>query len=182
MSEAPARAAGRTLPIGHVPDAAWGPIAVGGELLAVGLVGLAAGQPWLFPSLGPTAFLHAERPDHASSRAYNTIVGHLVELGAGVAAVLGLGAAGAPSVLGSKELVGIRVAAAVIAAALTMLGLAVLRASHPPAAATTLLVALAGFEPTWHTAGIVIAGVVLSAGIGEGVRFLRRRVVPRPPD
>ncbi len=182
MSEAPARAAGRLLPIGHVPDAAWGPIAVGAELLAVGLVGLAAGQPWLFPSLGPTAFLHAERPDHVSSRAYNTVVGHLVGLDAGVAAVLGLGATGAPSVLGSKELVGIRVAAAVIAAALAMLGLSVLKASHPPASATTLRVALGGFEPTWRTVGIVVAGVVLAATIGESVRFLRRRVVPQPPN
>jgi len=38
--------------IAVVPDMVWGP-------LAVGLIGLAAGQPWLFPSLGPTAYLLA---------------------------------------------------------------------------------------------------------------------------
>lgn len=168
--------------IARVPEAIWGPMAVGAELLAVGLFGLAAGQPWLFPSLGPTAFLHAERPEHASARPYNTIAGHLTGLAAGVAAVLTLGAAGAPAVLSTKELVPIRVAAAVLAAAMTMLGLAVLRASHPPAAATTLLVALGGFEPSWPTAGTILAGVVITAGLGEAVRFLRTRIFPRPSD
>jgi hypothetical protein len=42
-----------------------------------------------------------------------------------------------------------------------------LHASHPPAAATTLLVALGGFKPTVHDALIVIIGVLIVATIGE---------------
>src|SRR3954447_11712584 len=113
--------------IAVVPDLIWGPLTVGGLLLAVGLLGLAAGQPWLFPSLGPTAFLQAEKPGQASSRFYNTVVGHLVGLGAGMAAVSLLGASSAPGVLSSHELVPVRVWAAALSGALTMLGLSLLK-------------------------------------------------------
>ncbi len=34
-----------------------------------------------------------------------------------------------------------------------------LRAKHPPAASTTLLVALGSFHPTWHDAWVILAGV-----------------------
>jgi hypothetical protein len=69
----------------------------------------------------------------------------------------------------------------VLSAVLTMLGLSLLKATHPPAAATMLLVALGGFEPTWRSAGIVTAGVLLLAVLGEGVRYLRRDVFRPPP-
>lgn len=163
-----------------LPDVVWGPLAVGTMLGAVGLIGLAAGRPWLLPSLGPTAFLQAEKPAQPSSRFYNTVVGHLVGLAAGVAAVLLLGADAAPGVLAAKELVPVRVGAAVVAAVLTMLGLALLKAPHPPAAATMLLVALGGIAPTWRDAANLAAGVVATAVLGEGVRYLRREVVTAP--
>ena len=47
----------RWLPLRTVPDPIWGPLAVGSMMLGVGSIALAAGRPWLFPSLGPTAFL-----------------------------------------------------------------------------------------------------------------------------
>jgi CBS-domain-containing membrane protein len=53
-------------------------------------------------------------------------------------------------VLASKELTPIRVGAAVLAASLGLLGLLLLKASHPPAAATLLLVALGGIPSTWE--------------------------------
>ncbi|MBX6314041.1 MAG: HPP family protein [Isosphaeraceae bacterium] len=169
-------------PLARMPDLIWAPLAVGSLLLAVGLIGLAAGQPWLFPSLGPSAFLQAEKPGEKSARLYNTVVGHLVGLAAGVAAVLLLGASDAPGVLASKELVPVRVWSATLSAVLTMLGLGLLKASHPPAAATMLLVALGGFSPTWRSAGTIVAGVLILAILGEGVRYLRRNVLPPPPE
>jgi len=177
----PARSSGEHGRRVAVPEWIWAPLSVGGLLLAVGLIGLGAGQPWLFPSLGPTAFLQAEEPEKAASRFYNTVVGHLVGLVAGVVAVLLLTDAGTPSVLGDKILVPARVWAAVLSGVLTMLGLSFLKASHPPAAATMLLVALGGIEPTWWGAGMVLAGVLIVAVLGEGVRFLRRQVFPKPP-
>jgi hypothetical protein len=37
--------------IGRIPDAIWGSVVAGILILIVGLIGLAFGQPWLFPSL-----------------------------------------------------------------------------------------------------------------------------------
>ena len=61
-----------------------------------------------------------------------------------------------------------------------MSGLSLLKASHPPAAATMLLVALGGFKPTWHTAATIVVGVLILATLGEGVRYLRPVVVAPP--
>lgn len=49
-------------PIG-VPDIVWAPLAAALLMLIVGLIGLIAHQPWLFPSLGPTAFLQTGSVD-----------------------------------------------------------------------------------------------------------------------
>lgn len=163
-----------------MPDAIWSPLAVGGLLLATGLIGLLAGQPWLFPSLGPTALIQAEEPGKPASRFYNTVVGHLVGLGAGFLAAWLFVDAGTPSVLADKELVAARVWAAALSGALTMLGLTLLKAQHPPAAATMLLVALGGIAPNWRGAGMVVAGVLIVASLGEGVRYLRREVFIAP--
>jgi hypothetical protein len=156
-----------------VPDKVWAPLGAGGLILIVGLIGLLAGQPWLFPSLGPTAFLQVETPEQRTARFYNVVVGHLLGLGAGLLAVTLLGAGDAPAVLLTKELIPVRVWAAVLAVVLNMLGGLLLRASHPPAAATTLLVALGGFKPTVHDTLTVIIGVLIVAIIGEGLRRVR---------
>lgn len=128
--------------LSKLPARVWTPIAASFLILVVGLVGLAARQPWLFPSLGSTAFLLVENPQLPSARFYNLIVGHLVGLGAGFLAVTLLGAGDAPAVLSTNELTPIRVWASVLAVVLNMLGVLLLKASHPPSAATTLLVAL----------------------------------------
>lgn len=157
----------------RVPDIAWAPIVAALLMLIVGLIGLLAHQPWLFPSLGPTAFLQAEQPEQPSARFYNTVMGHLHGLVAGIIAVLLLGASAAPPVLSTGELTPVRVWAAVLAVALNMLSGFVLKASHPPAAATTLLVALGGFKPTWQDAVTVMIGVLIVAIVGEALRRFR---------
>jgi hypothetical protein len=165
-----------------VPDLVWAPIAVSFLLLAVGLIALAFGQPWMFPSLGPSAFLQAEDPARKTARFYNVVVGHLVGLASGIAAVLLLGASDTPGVLASGILTPIRLSAAALSAVLTMIGLSLLRAAHPPAAATMLLVALGGFPPTGKTASTILAGVLLLAILGEGVRYLRLHVLLPGPE
>lgn len=156
-----------------VPDAVWAPLAAGLLMLAVGMVGLLAHEPWIFPSLGPTAFLQAETPESKSARFYNTVVGHLLGLGAGLAAVFLLGADQAPAVLSSHDLTGTRLWAAVLAVALTLFLGYLLRASHPPAAATTLLVALGSLKPDWETVQTVIVGVLILAFLGDLLRRVR---------
>jgi hypothetical protein len=159
--------------IASIPDPIWAPITGGLLLAVVGLLGVLAGQPWLVPSLGPTAVLIAATPGHPTSRAWNTVVGHAGGLVAGFVAVAVLGAAGAPTVLADHQLVGVRVAAAALAVGLTMAIGFLLRAGHPPAAATTMLVALGAISAP-QDAAIVFAGVVLTATLGEGLRHFRR--------
>lgn len=156
------------------PETVWGPLALGSLLGIVGLAGLATGQPWLFPSLGPTAYLIAEQPEQSSARVWNTVVGHLVGLATGILAVTLLGVGTAPSPMSTGRLAPVRVGASVVAALATLPILNLLRASHPPAAATMLLITLGGLPPTSHTALTVLAGSATLAIMGAGFRNLKR--------
>jgi CBS-domain-containing membrane protein len=168
--------------IAAIPDVIWGPVVAALLLLAVGVLGLVAGSPWLVPSLGPTAVLIAVMPLHPTARAWNTAAGHAGGLIAGFAAVALVGAATAPTVMGDHVLVPVRVLAAAIAIALTMLLGSLMRASHPPAAATTLLVALGGIA-TADQAEALLAGVLAITILGEGARTVRfRRRAPAERD
>ena len=160
-----------------VPDDLWAPITGALLIFLVGVLGLAAHRPWLFASLGPTAYLHAENPEHRASRFYNTVVGHLVALGSGFFSLWLLHAWNAPDVMATGQMTMVRVAASTIAIGLTVLLVLALRASHQPAGATTLLVALGTFQ-TLRDAMVVIVGVLLIAAIGEPIRRLR---IGKPP-
>jgi CBS-domain-containing membrane protein len=142
-------------------------------MLIVGLFGLLAHQPWLFPSLGPTAFLQAEQPNVPFAKFYHTVMGHFIGLCTGLLAVFVLQANSAPGVLLTGKITAVRVAAAVLAVTLNMLIGILLKASHPPAAATTLLVSLGGFKPILHDAVTIMIGVIIVATIGEGFRRWR---------
>lgn len=136
----------------------------------IGLLGMWAGVPWLVPSLGPTLALQAASPELEASKPRSVLLGHAVGIAAGFLAVWATGAAGAPAVAASGELVGARVAAAVLAIGLSMAGQALLRAEHPPAQATTLLIALGAMAPELRTVVTLTGGVVLAALLGEAVR------------
>lgn len=153
---------------GQVWSSAW----AAALILIVGALAYAAGEPWLFPSLGPTAYLIAAYPALASSRPYNCLVGHLIGTGSGFAAVAILGAWSSPSVpLHDVSLR--RLGAAAVAIGLTVLISHLLRAGHPPAAATTLLVALGTFHSLWG-AGLIAIGVILLVVLAEGAKRLRQ--------
>jgi HPP family len=162
----------RPAAIASIPDVAWGPLVAAGLILLVGLLGVAVGKPWLLPSLGPTAALFALSPAHPTARGWNTIAGHLIGILAGFAGIALAGAAAAPSVLKEGELTWPRVAAATIAVALTVILSTLARANHPPAAATTLLVALGGVD-TADKAVNLMAGVLAIALVGEVLRRVR---------
>jgi hypothetical protein len=164
--------------IAAVPDAIWGPLVAATLILVVGALGVVADSPWLVPSLGPSAVLIALTPIHPTARPWNTIVGHVGGLLAGALALTVMGAWATPTVMGDHVLVASRVFAAAIAILLTLVVGSLARASHPPAAATTLLVALGGIA-TLDQAVALLAGVVSLALIGELARHVRtKRAAP----
>jgi HPP family len=162
-----------------LPMAVWVPIAGGIGLGVAGLIGLLTHRLILFASLGPTSVMIVQQPLLASTKPYNSIVGHMIGLGAGFFAVWILGIAAQPSVFALHLLSGARVCAALLAIAIAT-GLEILlEAQHPPAASTTLLAALGSFRLDWTYAWEVLVGVVVVTATGELLR--RLHPAPSPP-
>lgn len=112
--------------------------------ITIGLMGLVSHltrQPYLFPSLGPTALILFVTPMAAVAAPRNVIYGHAIGAASGYAALLVTGLQYAPPTF----IAGVTTAR-IVAAALTLAatgGLSVwLKCQHPPAGATTLIVAL----------------------------------------
>lgn len=96
--------------------------------------------PWVFPSLGPTAFLAFAAPDSPANHPRRVLLGHAIAVVCGAAAAFVCGVDASPAVLDRVDLAH---AGAVILALAATGGLTVLLdAEHPPAGATTLIVAL----------------------------------------
>jgi len=164
--------------VSNVPDWLWGPVAGAVTLAVAAASSLLTGTPLLFPSLGPTAALVATQPAAPSSRLWNILVGHLGGILAGFVALAVLGALQAPTLFRDQVLDPGRAWASVLALALTILAGILLRASHPPAAATTLLVTLGGIQRTDQVVALAM-GVVLVGLVGELLRRLRiERLAP----
>jgi HPP family protein len=149
----------------------------GTVLAAIGALGWLAGIPWLLPSLGPTLAIQTSTPLHASARMRNVAFGHGIGLAAGLLAVFLTGAAHAPAVMDMvKDTLSLeRVAASVIAVALSLAVQHRFKLTHPPAEATTLIVALGGVEPTPAGALTVVAAIALVTVLGEAARRLSAR-------
>ena len=133
-----------------------------GSLLAIGLSGTWAyliKQPLVFPSLGATAFLIFETPMAEVASPRNTIIGHSVGVAAGATSLAIFGLLNAPSVYVAGITID-RVFAIALAVALTGGVLRVLRAAHPPAGATTIIVA-SGLLAKPHQMVDIIIGVML---------------------
>jgi CBS domain-containing membrane protein len=136
-------------------------------LLALAISGLAAyltNQAFLFPSLGPTAFLFFETPLAESASPRNAMIGHAVAISAGVFSLAAFRLLHAPNVLQ----VGVgpaRIGAAALSVALTGAVLLILRSTHPPAGATTLIVSLGLFERL-NDLIVLALGIVLLTVVG----------------
>lgn len=154
---------------------AWSPIVSAVVVAVPGLIGLASGQLFLFPSLGPTAVMQAHSPRHKSSRLYNVLVSHFAGAAAAYFAVAAFGIAQGPSVFEMQTLTAARVGATVVALFLAVVAELALNASHPPAASTTLLVALGSFKAAWHDVAWLVVGIVVTGLVGEAVRRMRLR-------
>lgn len=120
-------------------------------VLSIGLMSVAAlitGAPFIFPSLGPTAFLLFYTPTLPASSPRNTLGGHAIGAAAGYLSLVIFGLTdNAPALVEGVHLN--RVGAAALSLGLTSGLMVWARVPHPPAGATTLIVSLGILtEPT----------------------------------
>jgi CBS-domain-containing membrane protein len=131
-------------------------------LAITGAVGLLIKQPWLFPSLGPTVMLFFESPREPSARPLNTIVGHVVGIVVGLAAYTAFGLSGHPSAPTGGLTVSYVIAGA-LAVGITVAVLRLLKLPHPPAGASTLIVALGILHTPVQLLSMVAAVLLITA-------------------
>jgi CBS-domain-containing membrane protein len=132
-------------------------------LIAIGLMATAAvvtDQPFIFPSLGPTAFLLFYTPLLPASSPRNTLGGHLIGASAGYLSLVVFGLTdNAPALV---EGVGAsRVGAAALSLGLTSGAMVWARVPHPPAGATTLIVSLGILREPDQLAVLMVAVALL---------------------
>lgn len=111
-------------------------------------VALISHEPFIFPSLGPTAFLFFYSPLAVSASPRNTFYGHLIGAAAGLGSLLVFGLQDVAAAF-SAGVDAPRVGAAALSLGLTSGLMVLFRAPHPPAGATTLIISL-GILRTFH--------------------------------
>ena len=105
--------------------------------------------PFVFPSLGPTAFLFFFTPLLPTASPRNCVIGHAIGIACGYGALLVTGLEHAPPAM----MTGVdlhRVIAAALSLSATGALMILLKAAHPPAGATTLIISL-GIVPSLCT-------------------------------
>ena len=144
----------------------------------LGVIAWSSGQPFIFPSLGPTAFVLAF--DHQSDRTQSRrIIGsHLI---GGIAGLLawtvlasGISIAATPPPFSGD---GFRLAAsATVSIVLTSWAMIATDTIHPPACATTLIVSL-GLLSTPLRVGIIVGSVMILDVFHSSVILIFKRLV-----
>lgn len=131
----------------------------------VGGLGLTFQEPWLFPSLGPTIFIHTVTPRRDAARPWNTFLGHAIGAAAAYLSLALFGALHAAPAMAAGEIGWARIVASALAVALTIGGQIPVRAEHAPAVATTLLITLGGLKADWATVAVLVIGIGLASSL-----------------
>lgn len=139
----------------------------------------ATGLPALFPSLGPSAFVLATFPEGEASDPRRVIGSHVLGVVAGLL-TYHLFASG---VVVTGQIVpfsaaGLRLAVSgAVAIVLTVTSMLHFGVRHPPACATTLIVAL-GLLPTLFQGVLIVAAVIVLVAVQEAI-LLNDRLTER---
>lgn len=158
-----------------VVDAIWVPAVAATLIVLAGAIGYWLKQPWLFAGLGPTILMLATHPGHETTRFRAVVTSHLAAIGVAYLALMLLNAHGAAAVVTRATVPLPRVWASAVSLAMLTVLLPQLKAYHPPAAATALLVTLGAYRMTGKTPLALIAGVVAVAVAGELIQRIRPR-------
>jgi len=105
--------------LGSALYAGWVALVITG---IVGGLGLAFQQPWLFPSLGPTIFIHTVTPNQEAARPWNTFIGHGIGAVSAFLSLALFGALHASPAMTAGHVTASRIAASALAVALTIGG------------------------------------------------------------
>lgn len=151
--------------LAHFPDRwVWAAFCcINGFITIAILAGLAmvTKTPFVFPSLGPTAFLFFFTPTAPPASPRHAIFGHAIGIVCGYAALMITGLTDAPPAM----VEGVSLAR-VMAAALSLAGTGALmilfKAAHPPAGATTLIISLGIITQPQYLLVIEIAVALLT--------------------
>lgn len=144
----------------------------------LGLIAWVSGQPFIFPSLGPSAFILAFERRGDRTRTYRVVGSHLIGGVAGfiayslLAAGVTLTTTPPPLSLGGLSLA----VSGILSIVLTSWGMILTDTVHPPACATTLIVSL-GLLSTPIQVGIIVISVVILVEFHRGGLWLFRQVV-----
>lgn len=134
-------------------------------VLAIGIMAVAAlatDAPFIFPSLGPTAFLLFYTPLLPAACPRNTLGGHAIGAAAGYLSLVVFGLTdNAPALVEGVEWD--RVGAAALSLGLTSGAMVWARVPHPPAGATTLIVSLGILREPWQLGVLMVAVLLLVA-------------------
>lgn len=119
-----------------------------------------SGLPFLFPSLGPTAYLFATKPAAPECEPRRVGGGHAIGVVAGFLAFHAVGAGVALDTLAApRSIPALRLAVSgVVAVGLTTAGMVATDTGHAPACATTLIVSL-GILTTPRAALLILVAV-----------------------
>lgn len=148
----------------HSSTSVMGLFAMVNGFISIGIMAAAAwatGSPFVFPSLGPTAFLFFYTPLAASAAPRNAILGHLIGALSGYLSLVVFGLTEAAPAL-ATEVTLARVGAAALSLGLTSGLMVWLRVPHPPAGATTLIVSLGILRTPAQLAVLMLAVVLLT--------------------
>jgi CBS domain-containing membrane protein len=124
-------------------------------------VAMISRTPFVFPSLGPTAFLFFFTPRAPAASPRNTMFGHAIGILCGYGALWLFGLHQAPPAM-ATGVSAARVGAAALSLASTGAVMILLKAPHPPAGATTLIISLGIVTRPFHLLIIEVAVAVLT--------------------
>lgn len=144
----------------------------------LGVIAWGSGQPFIFPSLGPTAFVLAFDRQIDRSQSYRLIGSHLIGgiVGLGTWVIIASGAS-ITTTPPSFSIEGFRlVASATLSIVLTSWAMIATDTIHPPACATTLIVSL-GLLSTPLRVGIIVGSVIILVLFHTSILLLFKRIV-----
>lgn len=153
-------------------------------LAAVGAVGRGIGWILLTTTLGPTAYILLAHPRTEAAQVRSSVLGHASAAACGLACLAAFGLWDHPSTAAHQSDDWRQICAQALAVGVTLFLLVVLKAHHPPAAATALLITSGIARPGPPLYGMLtgLAILITTAAVLSHVPATRTRAPESPSD